>query len=189
MKIVNIFLIIIFTLSIAGCVTINVNSKNNTNPSDNNINSNPIDNKITSTSELTLTTGELNKFNIEINESSCDTQTYETGNFSSQSHYTICFYEMGDTKIVFQLSKYTNFNDLNGSYQYDSLHLRGFNGLIEENKYGNLSRFYVNNESTTYYYHVWIVENPFLIHVTSKGVKEDKDIIENIGKSIISKFE
>jgi hypothetical protein len=100
----------------------------------------------------------------------------------------VCYYYQDQTEVVLQLGKYDNFSDLNGSYQYNSLHLRGFQGLIEENTYGQLSRFYVNDESTTYYYHLWIVQDPFLIHITSKGVEEDKALIEDIGSLMMGKF-
>lgn len=122
----------------------------------------------------------------------CSIQNYETSNTSPLAQYNYCnytFIEINDSWVVVELSKFTNKHDLNGSYQYSSLHLRGLQGLISEDSYGDMSRFYVNNEYTIYYYHLWIVKDNYLIHITSKGSEDAKSHIESIGKRFISKFE
>jgi hypothetical protein len=106
---------------------------------------------------------------------------------------------LNDTGVVIELKKYTNSGDLNGSYQYESLHLRSIEGLISENDYGDQSRFYVNNENdygaeyndpNMYYYALYISKNEYLIYVTSKGTSvEAKEYVAKIGRRILSKFE
>ena len=121
----------------------------------------------------------------------CQTEEDQTNDYSPLAQYSFCNYtinSLNDTQVALELQKFTNFEDLNGTYQYSSLHLRGFQGLISENDYGDLSRFYVNNESTVYYYHLWIGKNEYLIHITSKGAGEAGEYIEKTGWQILSKF-
>ena|SRR3989338_7360448 len=121
----------------------------------------------------------------------CQTEEYQTSASSPLAQYSFCSYNISSpagTELVIELKKFTNFEDLNGTYQYESLHLRGFRGLVSENDYGDMSRFYVNNESTVYYYHLWIVKDEHLIHITSKGSEEAKEYIESTGQAILSKF-
>ncbi|USN45596.1 MAG: hypothetical protein H6502_00490 [Candidatus Woesearchaeota archaeon] len=141
-----------------------------------------------STEELLLTQANLEQLEVT-NNTSCKTERYATAAYSPLAQYSICFFNSSkdNTEIVIELKKYTNTQDLNGSFQYESLHLRGFEGLISENTYGDQSRFYVNNESATYYYHLWIAKDYFLIHVTSKGSEEAKDDITAIGEMILAK--
>jgi hypothetical protein len=141
--------------------------------------------------QLGMRSDDLKQLGMRSNGTDCQTEEYQTNEYSPLAQYSICSYiinSLNDTEVVIQLEKFTNFEDLNGSYQYTSLHLRGFEGLISENDYGDLSRFYVNNESTVYYYHLWIVKNEYLIHITSKGTEEAKEYIAEIGYRILSKF-
>jgi uncharacterized protein YceK len=120
---------------------------------------------------------------------------------SSQGQYSICIYNIGnlnDTEVIIELQKFANYEALNGSYQYSSLHLYSVEGLISENDYGDQSRFRVNNvndyggefnDPNVYYYHLWICKDKYLIHITSKGrSKEAVDYIAKIGQQILSKF-
>jgi hypothetical protein len=120
---------------------------------------------------------------------------------SSQGQYGMCVYtisSLNDTQVIIELQKFTNYEALNGSYQYSSLHLFSVEGLISENDYGDQSRFRVNNvhdyggefnDPNVYYYHLWICKNEYLIHITSKGRnKEAVDHIAKIGRLILSKF-
>ncbi|MBD3204511.1 hypothetical protein GF327_09550 [Candidatus Woesearchaeota archaeon] len=129
----------------------------------------------------------------------CRVEQYENDKKSSLVHYSFCNYTVKslDAEIIVELSKYNNLEDLNGSYQYNSLHLRSSEGLINENEYGDQSRFSVNNEDDyggefnepgIYYYHLWIVKNLYLIHITSKGSKDAKEHISEIGLQILTKF-
>jgi hypothetical protein len=115
--------------------------------------------------------------------------------------YSFCAYNissLNDTEIIIQLQEFTTFEDLNGTYQYDSLHLYSAQGLISENDYGDQSRFRVNNVNDyggqyntpgVYFYHLWICKDKFLIHITSKGTsKEAESYIAKIGQKILSKF-
>lgn len=142
------------------------------------------------TQELLLNEQDLQQIGMRNNETDCQTEVYPTNDRSPMAQYTICYYTINqdDTQIVIELQKFTNREDLNGTYQYTSLHLRGFEGLISENDYGDVSRFYVNNESTVYYYHLWISKSEYLIHITSKGTKEAGEYITKIGQRILSKF-
>ncbi len=141
---------------------------------------------VTDISHLIPDEQELNS--IKLSAEGCQTESYETHERAPLKQYSICNFTGQETNITTQIYKYTNFDDLNGSYQYKSLHLRGYQGLIEENSYGQLSRFYVNNESTTYYYHFWIVEDPFLVHVTSKGSAQAKGYVEALGLKMLEKI-
>ena len=156
---------------------------------------------ILGTKELLLNEQDLQQIGMTINASNCQTEEYQTGEYSSLSQYSICYYNIkglnGD-QVVIELKKFTNFADLNGSYQYESSHLRSSEGIISENDYGDQSRFSVNNEKDyngqlnergVYYYHLWIEKNEYLIHITSKGSKEDREYIPKIGQTILSKFE
>lgn len=131
-----------------------------------------------------------------------DCRTEEQTSYSSQKvQYTVCSYvinSLNDTEVIIELKKFTNLEDLNGTYQYDSLHLYSVEGLISENDYGDQSRFRVNNENDymghlnepgVYYYHFWITKNEYLIHITSSGRSEGAgEYIEKIGLRILSKF-
>ncbi|MBI4144620.1 hypothetical protein HY493_00245 [Candidatus Woesearchaeota archaeon] len=143
---------------------------------------------ISGTPELVLDGQDLQQIGIA---GTCRTEEYQTDEHSPLAQYSFCNYSINsltDTEVVLELKKFTDFEDLNGTYQYESLHLRGFQGLISEDGYGDLSRFYVNNESTVYYYHLWIVKNEYLIHITSKGSEDAGEYIEDIGRRILSKF-
>ena len=104
---------------------------------------------------------------------------------------------MKNTSVVLELKRYTNLEDLNGSYQYGSSHLFSAKGLISEDEYGDMSRFRVNseedyggqyNEADIYYYHLWIVQDLFLIHITSSGSEEAGKVIERMGQQILTEF-
>ncbi|MCA9478569.1 MAG: hypothetical protein KC535_05470 [Nanoarchaeota archaeon] len=114
------------------------------------------------------------------------------GSCQIENLYGICNYtinDLGDTEVIIQLQEIANKTDLNGSYQYQSLHLRGYQGLIEENTMADQSRFYVNNESATFYYHLWMTKDDYLIHITSKGSEQARDDILAIGEEFLTKFE
>jgi hypothetical protein len=175
MKKTKILLLILTSLLLVGCTQHIIPTNNNNN---------------ITIQDMILNQEELLQLGIQTNEPECKVEHYETSELSPLAEYAMCNYTIikrNATQIIVQLQTFSNFNDLNGSYQYNSLHLRGFQGLINENEYGNLSRFYVNNESNTYYYHFWIVSEPHLIHVTSKGIQDDKDYVKNITLKLVSK--
>lgn len=121
----------------------------------------------------------------------CSTEEYQTGQFSPLAQYSFCSFNLtslGDSEVVLELKKFADIESLNGTYQYESLHLRGFQGIISENDYGDFSRFYVNNESHIFYYHLWIGKKEYLIHLTSKGSREAGEHISGTGQLILSKF-
>ncbi|MCB9359369.1 hypothetical protein H6503_05540 [Candidatus Woesearchaeota archaeon] len=123
-------------------------------------------------------------------DNGCRTEQYKTGEFSTLSEYSFCNYtieSLDDTEVIIELKEFTDLENLNGSYQYESLHLRGYQGMISEDEYGDMSRFYVNNESDVYYYHLWIADKLQLIHVTSKGSKDAEGIIVNIGNYLLAR--
>jgi len=120
---------------------------------------------------------------------------------SSVGQYSICSYiinSLNDTQVIIELQKFANYEALNGSYQYNSLHLYSVQGLISENDFGDQSRFRVNNvndyggqfnEPGVYFYHLWFTKDLYLIHITSKGSsKEAQEYIAKIGQQILSKF-
>lgn len=154
---------------------------------------------VAGTKELALTEQDLQQ--IGMTGSGCQTDGEYTNIVdSSKGQYSICNYAINDlnTEVVIELKKFANYEALNGSYQYDSLHLYSVEGLISENDFGDQSRFRVSNENdyggqyndpNVYYYHLWICKNEYLIHITSKGPNDVKAHIEKIGRQILSKFE
>jgi len=150
--------------------------------------------------QLGMTGDGLQQLGMTSNGTDCQTEEYQTDEYSPLAQYSICSYtinSLNDTEVVIELKKFANLEDLNGTYQYESLHLRSIEGLISENDYGDQSRFYLNNENdyggqyndpTVYYYHLWIGKNEYLIHITSKGSKEAEEYIAKIGRQILSKF-
>lgn len=131
-----------------------------------------------------------------------DCQTEDQTSINSLPvRYSMCNYtinSLNDTQVVIVLQSFTNFEDLNNSYQYDSLHLYSVQGLISENDFGDQSRFRVNNvndymgqldEPGVYYYHLWICKDVYLIHITSSGRSKDaQEYVAKIGRRILSKF-
>ena len=128
----------------------------------------------------------------------CFNEEYET----LDSPDTYCFNnytidDLNDTNVFIIFSKYDSFHDLNGSYQYESSHYFSVEGLISENAYGDLSRFRVSNvndyggkynDPNIYVYHLWIVKDLYLIHITSRGSIDAKEYIEESGNQILLKF-
>jgi hypothetical protein len=144
---------------------------------------------------------DLQQFGITETGTNCHTEgNYSNIVDSSQGQYSICTYlipSLNDTQVIIQLSSYSNIEALNGSYQYDSLHLYSVEGLISENDYGDMSRFRVNNvndyggqynDPNVYSYHLWIGKNLYLIHISSRGSKEAQGYVAEIGRRILSKF-
>lgn len=172
--------------------------------------SNPSAQKLSSTQDLTLDRQDMEELdmisypdNQDLQQigvtfddgTACNTEEYETNEHSSLAEYSICSYILDDTEIIIELKKFTDKNDLNGSYQYDSSHYYSAEGMISENTFGDLSRFRVNNEhdyggtnTSMYYYHLWITKDDFLIHITSKGTVEAQDTIADIGEKIVGKL-
>ncbi|MBI4173461.1 MAG: hypothetical protein HY519_01960 [Candidatus Aenigmarchaeota archaeon] len=145
---------------------------------------------ISGTQELALSEQDLRQLGMA-SATGCRTEVYSTGEYAPLMQYSFCNYtinSLNGTEVVLELKKFANSEDLNGTYQYESLHLRGFQGLISENDYGDLSRFYANNESAVYYYHLWIGKNEFLIHITSKGDAQAGGYIAETGRKILAKF-
>ena len=104
---------------------------------------------------------------------------------------------MNPTEVIMELRKFTNAEDLNNSYQYDSSHLFGAKGLISEDDYGDQSRFRVNSDDDygseynppgVYFYHLWFTKDKFLIHITSSGSEDAEDYIAKMGRQILSKL-
>jgi hypothetical protein len=119
---------------------------------------------------------------------------------STLGQHNICIYNvngLNDTTIIIELTKFTDYEALNGSYGYSSSHLFGANGLISENDFGDQSRFHVSdpsdyggefNKPNEYYYNLYFTKGLYLIHITSGKNKEAKDYIAKIGRLILSKF-
>jgi hypothetical protein len=153
---------------------------------------------ISGTQELVLNEQDFQQLGITGHD--CRTEEeYSNIEDSSLGQYTFCNYTiLNDTEVIIELQKFANYEALNGSYQYSSLHLYSIEGLISENDYGDQSRFRVNNEHdyggqynepNVYFYHLWICKDLYLIHITSKGrSKEAVDYIAKIGRRIVSKF-
>ncbi|MGV8086961.1 MAG: hypothetical protein ACP5N1_04990 [Candidatus Woesearchaeota archaeon] len=160
----------------------------------------PITNNISETSQLILNEKDLLKLEMISNGTDCKTETYETNEHSPLAQYSICNYiisNLNNTEVIIEFKKYTNLNDLNGSYDYESSHLFSANGIISENTYGDRSKFHVNtdddygaefNTQGIYFYHLWICKDTYLIHITSKGSENAQEVIAKIGTEIMSKF-
>src|SRR3989344_3514725 len=119
-----------------------------------------------------------------------------------EEQYSICIYNipgLNNTQVIVELKKFTNFEDLNGTYHYNSLHMFSSQGLISQNTLGDQSRFRVNNENDyggnltppgVYYYHLWITKSLHLIHVTSSGSNKDAgEHVTRAGQMTLSKLE
>jgi hypothetical protein len=129
-----------------------------------------------------------------------DDCVFENFNASSNSPLiasSFCSYFSFDesSEVIISISKYSNFDDLFGSYQYQSSHLRSVEGLISEDFFGDFSKFYVNveedymgylNDVDIYYYHLWIVSGDFLIHITSKSYLEEHDLLIGIAERFMN---
>jgi hypothetical protein len=149
-----------------------------------------------------LDEADLQQLGITGNGTNCRTdEAYTNVVDSSPSQYSICVYNIGslnDTQVIIELTKFTNYEALNGTYQYDSLHLYSVQSLISENDYGDQSRFRLNNENDyggqynepgVYYYHLWICKDLYLIHITSGGRSREADgYVAKIGRQILSKM-
>ena len=156
---------------------------------------------ISGTQELVLNEQDLQQLGMS-NGTNCRTEEgYSNIVDSSLGQYSICIYNinsLNDTQVIIELQKFANLGALNGSYQYNSVHLRSIEGLISQNDYGDQSRFYLNNvndyggqynDPNVYYYTLYTCKNEYLIHITSKGrSKEALDYIAKIGRQILSKF-
>ena len=145
---------------------------------------------------------DLKQLGITGNGTNCQTDdSYSNIVDTSMGQYTICSYIINsenDTQVIIELQKFADYEALNGSYQYNSLHLFSAQGLISENDFGDQSRFRVNNENdyggninnapNVHYYHLWFTKNEYLIHITSKGSNEAEGFITKIAQQILSKF-
>ena len=208
----KLYFILIVVLFIAGCSFIETGASDNDVFYDDLGMNNEIDNQVSDeinydddsklnndnmssdfgTGDILLTIEDLEFLNLVSNGTDCSTEEFETSEYSPLKGISTCFYDiqtLNESTVVVEIKEYIDFHNLNGSYQYNSLHMRGFQGLLHEDEFGDLSRFYVSNESNTYYYHFWIVQEPFLILVTSKGDSDARDYVEDIGKRILSKID
>jgi len=177
--------------------------------------------KIKGTQELILTqqdtsylglTPNLNEEEIsffEMNGTNCRTDnSYGNVVDASTGQYSICVYKtnsvndslINGSSVVVEITKFADYDALNGSYQYNSLHLFGAKGYFGENTFGDQSRFHVNsdddygaqfdtNPPNVRFYHLWFTKGLYMVHITSKGSVDDKEYIANIGRTILEKFE
>jgi hypothetical protein len=168
-------------------------------------NSTPPEPAISGIQDLALNTQDLQQLGMTQvwNETDCQTQeNYANVVDEKLGQYSICNYtinSLNDTWVVIELNKFANYEELNGTFEYESQHLFSVQGIISVNDYGDQSLFRVNNVNdymgqlnnpNVYNYHLWICKNLYLIHITSRG--SSKDAVENIpkiGLQILSKFE
>lgn len=156
---------------------------------------------ISGTTQLILNEQDLQQLGMASN-GDCNTESYQASESSPLTEYSICNYiipELNNTEVFVELKEFSNSKDLDGAYQYESLHYRSIKGLLSENKFGDKSRFYVNNEGDygaefnppdVYFYALYITKDNHMIYVTSKGTdKGAEDSVKEIGLKILSKFE
>jgi hypothetical protein len=160
--------------------------------------------KVSGTQELLLNAQDLQQLGMtsamSYNGTDCQTEE-QTSIYSSTVQYSICNYtinSLNDTWVVVELNKFANYEELNGTFEYESQHLFSVQGIISVNDYGDQSLFRVNNVNdymgqlnnpNVYNYHLWICKDLFLIHITSRGSSKDaKEYIPKIGRQILSKF-
>jgi hypothetical protein len=156
---------------------------------------------IVSVQQLVLTGKDIKQLGLSSGGACSLDENYSNIIDSSAGQYSFCNYTINSinhTEIAVILQKFADYEALNGSYQYDSLHLYSVEGIISENTFGDQSRFRVNNEHDyggefnppgVYFYHLWIANDLFLIHITSGGSKEAKQYVTDIGGLILSKFD
>jgi len=172
-------------------------------------------NNISGIQDLTLNARDLQQLGLtdDLNEQDLarygiignGTNCQSDGNYanivdSSLGQHNICIYNISgliNTTVIVELNKFTNLEELNGSYGYSSSHLFGAKGLISENDFGDQSRFHVSdpsdyggefNKPNEYYYNLFFTKGLYMIHITSGKDKEAKDYITKIGRLILSKF-
>lgn len=147
------------------------------------------------TDDLILNEQDVSALGLSVDH--CLTEPFQTGDNVPVTETSFCNYTKEDSAITIILTRYSNTEDLNGAYQYDSSHYYSADGLISEDTYGDQSRFRVNSENdyggelndpNVHYYHLWITKDLYLIHITSKGVESDKVVVADIGERILSKF-
>lgn len=150
--------------------------------------------------ELLLSQQDLSELGMTTNGTDCIIEEFQTSEFSPLGVYGTCFYTItkDNTEVVIEYKKFSNKDDLNGAYQYESSHYRSVEGILEQDTYGDQSKFYVNNENDygaefnppgVYFYTLYFTKDEFMVHVTTKGKKEEtKEDIANIGRVILSKF-
>lgn len=131
-------------------------------------------------------------------ELNCTSEIYNTSEFSPLAENTFCNFNINDSEFYLEIKKFSNQNDLNGSYQYNSAHLFGSKGFLNHTIYGDQSKLHVNagddygaefDPKGVSFYHLWFTKDLYLIHITSKGVESDRAYIENIGKKILNKYD
>ncbi|MBU5688357.1 MAG: hypothetical protein KQA41_02720 [Candidatus Aenigmarchaeota archaeon] len=156
--------------------------------------------RVNESKTVTLDDNDLKELNLSI-ANECITEKYQAQQHSSLSEYTYCNYtadNLKDTWIFVEIKKFTNLNDLENSYQYESSHLFGSKGLLSENEFGDKSKFRVNAEDDygaefnppgIYYYHLWITKGYYMIHITSKGSMDADKTIKDMGQRILLKIQ
>jgi len=154
---------------------------------------------ISGTRDLILDEQDLQQLGMAAN--GCQTDDgYSNIVDSTLGQYSFCNYTitaLNGTEVIVELQKFADYEALNGSYQYSSLHLYSAQGIISENDFGDQSRFRANNvndyggqynDPNVHYYHLWICKGLYLIHITSGGPVEAEDYVARIGRQILSKF-
>ena len=130
-------------------------------------------------------------------ELNCTNEVYNTTEFSPLAENTLCMFNINNSEFYLEIKKFSNQNDLNGSYGYNSAHLFGGKGFLNHTTYGDQSRLHVNagddygaefDPKGVSYYHLWFTKDLYLVHVTSKGVESDRASIENIGHLVLAKI-
>ena len=147
--------------------------------------------------ELMLTDDEIVQLGMTRND--CQTEEYQASEYSPVTQYSICFYTIirDDTEVIIELTEFSNPEDLNGTYQYASQHLRSIHGLLSEKDYGDQSRFYINheddygaefNDPDVHFYSLYICKDLSLIHITSRGTEQAGEDVAAIGRLLMTKF-
>lgn len=144
----------------------------------------------------------LNQLGIGLNGENCRTDNEYTNIVDSNyGQYSVCAYvipSLNNTQVIIELQKFADSEALVGSYQYSSSHLNSAEGIISENKYGDMSKFYKNNPNDyggqldppgMHFYHLWFTKGLYMVHVTSAGTSIDADeYVLDAGTKILSKF-
>lgn len=135
------------------------------------------------------------------NETYCRTEeTYAKNVTLSRGAYSICTYNvssLNNTDVVVQIKRFADYASLNGSYQYDSSHYFSSTGLISTDELGDQSTFRRStdddyggeqNPDDVHYYHLWVTKDLYLVHVTSSGSEDAKNVVTAIAERILDAF-
>ncbi len=148
--------------------------------------------------DLLLSTEEVALLQLSVDQE-CVIEEYQTSETSPLAQSSFCsFVSQNDSvHLIIDIKKYTNEQDVLGSFQYQSSRHRSPQGILAQNTHGSYSTFVMNveedymghlNDPEMYYYHLWIAKDLFLIHITSRGTVSDESLLLAVADKLLLRF-